>query len=303
MSAERQEPSSNEAPPAAAIWGRIEETIQLVNDLNRDSVYTRRDLAGLFDLGCSAIIPEGARANALNVESGHLNREIGLDFNARYGQRTSAITDQTTGGLSGTFVGLEWDLLSQGFLGNRRRGDLLERRAQAERLTGELARIQQTETCRARRVQERFRGMVPQLLEAKIELGRYQERLLRQGYLEGEALLDRYLDVRGNLKEDERRLRILRDTVHEENDPPPLRAYPPLVDLDIEALADASMGDSLRRRLGEVERRAIDLENDAAFDTRLSVFSRYSASRTLGNRDLEFGFRFSQPLFGGLFRK
>jgi len=286
---------------AAAVWGRIEETMQMVEDLNRDSVYTRRDLAGLFDLGCSAIIPEEARANALNEESGHLNREIGLDFDARYGQRTSAITDQTTGGLSGTFVGLEWDLLSQGFLGNRRRSDLLERRAQAERLTGELARIQQTETCRARRVQERFRGMVPQLLDAKIELGRFQERLLRQGYLEGEALLDTYLDVRGDVKEAERRLRILRDTVHEENDPPPLDAYPPLVDLDIESLADASLGDSLRRRLGEVERRAIELEDDAAFDTRLSVFSRYTANRDLDNRDVEFGFRFSQPLFGALF--
>jgi hypothetical protein len=43
------------------------------------------------------------------------------------------------------------------------------------------------------------------------------------------------------------------------------------------------------------------LEDDAAFDTRLSVFSRYSANRDLDNRDLEFGFRFSQPLFGALF--
>lgn len=301
MEAERQDLPSEEAFSAAAVWGRIEETMQMVEDLNRDSVYTQSDLAQLFDLGCTAIIPEEARANALDVESGHLNREIGLDFDARYGQRTSAITDQTTGGLSGTFVGVEWDLLSQGFLGNRRRSDLLERRAQAERLTGELARIQQTETCRARRVQERFRGMVPRLLRAQIELGRYQGRLLRQGYLEGEVLLDTYLEVRGNVKEAERRLRILRDTVYEENDPPPLDAYPPLLDFDIEALTGATVGDSLRRRLGEVERQAIDLEDDAAFDTRLSVFSRYTANRDLDNRDLEFGFRFSQPLFGALF--
>ncbi|PSQ81348.1 MAG: hypothetical protein BRD41_02750 [Bacteroidetes bacterium QS_1_63_11] len=279
-------PDEESFSPAAA-WGRIEETMQMVKDLSRDSVYTQRDLASLFDLGCSAIVPEEARADAFDVESGHLNREIGLDFDARYGQRTSSITDQTTGGLSGTFVGLEWDLLSRGFLGNRRRSDLLERRAQAERLTGELARIQRTETCRARRVQERFRGMVPRLLRAQIELGRYQERLLRQGYLEGEALLDTYLEVRGNVKEAERRLRVLRDSVHQENDPPPL--------------AGTTVGDSLRRRLGEVERRAIDLEDNAAFDTRFSVFSRYTASRTLDNRDLEFGFRFSQPLFGALF--
>ncbi|PSQ72643.1 MAG: hypothetical protein BRD31_00160 [Bacteroidetes bacterium QH_2_64_26] len=293
-------PDEESFSPAAA-WGRIEETMQMVKDLSRDSVYTQRDLASLFDLGCSAIVPEEARADAFDVESGHLNREIGLDFDARYGQRTSSITDQTTGGLSGTFVGLEWDLLSRGFLGNRRRSDLLERRAQAERLTGELARIQRMETCRARRVQERFRGMVPRLLRAQIELGRYQERLLRQGYLEGEALLDTYLEVRGNVKEAERRLRILRDTVHQENDPPPLDAYPPLVDFDVEALTGTTVGDSLRRRLGKVERQAIDLEDNAAFDTRFSVFSRYTATRTLDNRDLEFGFRFSQPLFGALF--
>jgi hypothetical protein len=301
MEAERRDLPSEGAFSAAAVWGRVEETMQMVEDLNQDSVYTRRDLGRLFDLGCTAIIPEDARANALDVESGHLNREIGLDFDARYGQRTSAITDNTTGGLSGTFVGLEWDLLSQGFLGNRRRSDLLERRAQAERLTGELARIQRIETCRARRVQERFRGMVPRLLRAQIELGRYQERLLRQGYLEGEALLDTYLEVRGDVKEAERRLTILRDTVHEANDPPPLDAYPPLLDFDIEELTGTTVGDSLRRRLGDVERRAIDLEDDAAIDTRFSVFSRYTANRDLDNRDLEFGFRFSQPLFGALF--
>jgi len=285
---------------AADAWERIQEVRQLVEEVNRDSVYTRRDVAGLFDLGCTAIIPEEARANALDVESGHLNQEFGLDFAARYGQRTSAITNQTAGGLSGTYVGLEWDLLSQGLLGNQRRSDLLERRAEAERLTGELVRIQRTETCRARRVRERFRGMVLRLLEAKVDLNRYQERLVRQAYLEGEALLDTYLEVRKNVKEAERRLTILRDTVHEENDPPPLDAYPPLVDIDLEALAGANVGDSLRRRLGEVERQAIDLEDDAAFDTRLSVFSRYTANRNLDNRDLEFGVRFSQPLFGWL---
>ncbi len=301
MGTERQGPSSNRAPSAAAIWGRIQETVELVNDLNKDSVYTRRNLAALFDLGCSAIIPEGARANALNVESDHLNQKLGLDFEARYGQRTSALNNQTAGGLSGTFVGLEWDLLSQGVLGNRRRSDLLARRAEAERLTGELSRIQQIETCRARRVQERFRGMVPRLLRAKIELGQYQERLLRQGYLEGESLLDTYLEVRGDVQEDKRRLTILRDTVYEENDPPALEVYPPLVNLDLEALTGTTVGDSLRRRLGEVERQAIDLRDDAAFGTRLSVFSRYTASRTLNNRDLEFGVRFSQPLFGPLF--
>ncbi|MFB6272584.1 MAG: hypothetical protein ABEL51_06790 [Salinibacter sp.] len=267
----------------------MRKTVQLVRDVSRDSVYTGADLAHLYDVGCDAIVPEAARSAALAEESTHLNRKLGLEVEGRYGQR---IQTGTGAGISGTYVGLDWSLLSQGLLGNQMRSNLLSARARAERLTAELARIQRTETCRARRVQGRFRGMVPRLLEAKIELGRYRKRLLRQAYLEGEVLLDTYLEVKGNVQEAERRLQTLRDSVHDENEPPPLDAYPPLIDFNFEALAQATVGDSLRRRLGKVERRAIDLQDDAAFDTRLSVFSR------LTPRAPEFGVRFSQPLTG-----
>ena len=286
--------------PAAA-WSRVREAARLVDRLGRDSVYTPVTLADLFEVGCAPVLPERARANALAREASHLDRNLGVEVEGRYGQRTTAILDETAGGLSGTYVGLEWDLLSQGLLGNRQRSNLLDARAQAERLTAELVQIQRTETCRARRVQERLRGMVPRLLEAKIEVSQDRQRLLRQAYLEGEALLDTFLEAKESVEEAERRLKILREEVHNEYDPAALDAFPPLPTLDFQALAQAGVGDSLRRELGRVERRLVALEEETTFDTRLSVFSRYTTTRTFKDRDVEFGLRLSQPLFGALF--
>lgn len=307
VSAQRRQPgpesrelSDGEEITPAAIWAQIQKTNELVGDLSRDTVFTMADLVEIFSVGCSPVRPEQARANALAQEASHSNRDLGIELNGRYGQRSRLVTDESGGGLSGTYLGLEWDLLSQGFLGNRQRSTLLETRARAERLSGELARIQRAETCRARRIQERIRGIIPRLLEDRIRLARYRQRLLRKAYLEGEALLDDFLEAKQAVKEAERRLKLLRDSVHREYDPPPLDAFPPLVRFDFEGLAQATLGDSLRRRLGEAERRSIALQDASTFDTRLSVFGRYTTTRTFQDRDFEVGLRFSQPLFGAL---
>lgn len=286
------------SPPV--IWDRIRQTTALVEKLSRDTIYTNGALAEIFSVGCSPVYPEEVRARALAEEATHAERNIGIDLEARYGQQTRAVVDEETGSLSGTYVGLDWNLLSSGFLGNRQQGDVLESRARAQRLSGRLAQIQRTETCRARRVQERLRGMIPRLLEAKLELARYRRRLVRQAYLEGEALLDTYLQTKEDVRETERRLEILRANVQGDYRPDTLSAFPPLLKLDFARLSQATLGDSLRRELGDVEQQAISLQDDAALDTRLSVFGRYTTTRTLENRDFEFGLRFSQPLFGSL---
>ena len=293
-----QDTASGARLSPTASWNRIREAVQLVQRVSRDSVYTQAALAELFDVGCDPARPEQVRADALARESSHFDQNLGLNFEARYGQRTRAVVDETTGGLSGTYVGLEWDLLSQGLLGNRRRSTLLDARARTERLSGRLAQIQRIETCRARRIQERLRGMVPRLLETKITLSEDRQRLLRRAYLEGETQLDTFLEAKKETEDAKRRLKVLREKVHDEYVPDPLNAFPPLLNLDFQALAQARTGDSLRKELGEKERRVVALKDKERFDTRLSVFSRYTASRTLNGRDFEFGVRFSQPLFG-----
>lgn len=293
-----QDPASEMSLSPSASWERIQEAIRLAKTLSQDSVYTSANLAEIFEVGCDPARPEQARANALAQESSHFGRKLGLEAEARYGQETRAIVDETAGGLSGTYVGLEWDLLSQGIVGNRQRSNLLKARARTERLTGTLARIQRTETCRARRVQERLRRMVPRLLEAKIGVAEDRQQLLRRAYLEGDALLDPYLEAKETTEAANRRLRTLRGNVHDEYEPAALNTFPPLLNLDFQALAQARVGDSLRKELGAAERRVVALEDEATFDTRLSVFGRYAATRTLNNRDFEFGVRLSQPLSG-----
>lgn len=140
--------------------------------------------------------------------------------------------------------------------------------------------------------------MVPRLLETKITLSEDRQRLLRRAYLEGEAQLDTFLEAKKATEDAKRRLKVLREKVYDESAPDPLNAFPPLLNLDFQALAQAQTGDSLRKELGETERRVVALKDKEKFDTQLSVFSRYTASRTLDDRDFEFGVRLSQPLFG-----
>lgn len=285
-----------------AAWSQIQAATELVKRQSRDSVYSEKALVDIFTLNCSHPRPEYARSEALTREASHLDQNIGLEFEARYGQETGPVLGENAGGgLSGTYVGLDWDLLSQGFYGNRKRSNLLQARARTERLTGRLAQIQRTETCRARQVQERFRGMLPRLLEAKIKVGGYRTRLLRRAYLDGDVLLDTYLEAKGDTEEARRRLDTYRGMAQRRDIPDPLRTYPPLLGFKFDSLSQAGYGDSLRRELGRIERKAVSLQDEAAFDTRLSVFGRYTTTRTFDNRDFEFGVRLTQPVFGALF--
>ena len=293
-------PDSVGIDPEAA-WTRIRKAAGLVETLSRDSVYRAKDLAEIFDVNCSPVRPRQAQSEALAQEASHLNRNLGIDLEARYGQETRLTTRTFAGSLSGTYVGLDWDLLSRGLWGNRQRSDLLRARAEAERLSGTLAHIQRTETCRARRIQERLRGMLPQLLKTKIKLSTHRKQLLRRAYLEGEALLDDFVKAKEEVEEARQQLRSLRKNLEGTPRPDPLKAFPPLPELEFDSLSLASTGDSLRRRLGEVERRMVSLRDEAALDTRLSVFGRYTTTRTFSDRDVEFGLRVSQPLFGALF--
>ncbi|MFB6230247.1 MAG: SPOR domain-containing protein [Salinibacter sp.] len=293
-------PDSMGIDPEAA-WTRIRKAAGLVETLSRDSVYSAEDLPEIFDVNCSPVRPGQARSEALAREASHLNRNLGIDLEARYGRETRPTTGPFASSLSGTYVGVDWDLLSRGLWGNRQRSNLLRARAKAERLSGTLAYIQRTETCRARRIQERLRGMLPRLLKTEVRLSTHRKRLLRRAYLEGDALLDDFVEAKEETEEARQRLRSLREDLKGKPRPDPLKAFPPLPGLEFDSLSLASTGDSLRRRLGEAERRMVSLRDDAALDTRLSVFGRYTTTRTFNDRDFEFGLRVSQPLFGALF--
>lgn len=303
LSAVAQTPySDTTAPSLATVWADLEQAVALVDRINTDSLHARDRPRALFAVGCALPRPEEGQARALEHEASFLQGNVGVSIEGRYGQETRQFTDDFGAGLSGTFVGLDWDLLSSGFLGNRRASKVRAIRARAARTRGALAHIQRTETCRARRVQTRFEGLVASALDAKIRLAAYQKYLVRRAYLEGETLLDDLLDVESELRSSRQRLRQIREERRTETDLPPFQSLPPLWDLDFADLERAPHGDSLRRVLGDVRRSEIALQEKTTWDTRLSVFGRYSTSPVSGNDDVEFGVRIRQPLFGSLFR-
>lgn len=295
-------PADTTTPALATVWADVEQTVALVDRINTDSLHTSDRPRALFAVGCALPRPEQARVRALEREASFLRGNVGLSLEARYGQETRQFADNFGSGLSGTFVGLDWDLLSGGFLGNRRASTLRSTRARTARLQGALAHVQRTETCRARRVQTRFDGIVASALDAKLQLATYQKDLVRRAYLEGETLLEDLLDIESELRTSRRRLSSIREKKHSETEPPPFQSLPPLWQLNFSGLARATHGDSLRRALGDLRRTEIALQEKTTWDTRLSVFGRYSTRQMSSDDDFEFGVRVRQPLFGSLFR-
>ena len=288
--------ASASAPPStiadADAWQGVRQALAFVDRLHQASPsYSARDA---FAVNCSVPQPGAARAAALRSEARDAARDIGLDAEARYGTESATIVGAEGSGLSGTYAGLSWDLLSGGLWDSLHRDDLLDTRATAERLRGELTHLQRTEACRAQQVRRKFDVMDDSLAHLRVRLGRTHQQLVRKAYLNGTRGLERLLEVQAQVEAAHQRRRALQR--HPPPPPPAFRHFPPLWDLDFAALGAAQHGDSLRQRLGAAARAEVRLEDRLASDARLSAFSRYRMGRLTQQDGLEVGLSVRYPL-------
>ncbi len=287
-------PSDTLSPSQA--WTLIERSVKFVDYLHSESY--REDLtpAESFRTDCTISDPHRSEARALEKKAQAEERDIGLDIEARYSNKPFGAVgeEEFANGLSGAYIGAEWDILSGGFLNSIRRADLLNTQSHSERLRGTLAQVRRNEACRAREVRRKFDVVDDSLTQVRISLGRYHQRIVRQGYFNKRVGLERLLEVQAQLESARQRNRAL--TRHPS--PPQLAFlhFPPLWNLDFAALRSASRGDSLRKALGRTSRQETRLENRLGQDTRLSVFTRYRLERFSQQGGLEVGIRASQPL-------
>lgn len=280
-----------------AAWRHVDRAVAMVDRMHRTPPSSRLTPKEAFTVDCSIPRPDAARAVALSREARHARREIGLDLEGRYGQETAVAAGggEFGGGISGTFVGLEWDLLSAGLWQSRWRDDLLETRAKAKRLRESLTTVQRRESCRSRRVPHHFDAMDRSLSSMRIELGETYQQRARRSYLNGNADLERLIEAQSQLTEVRQHLQALR--ARTERPRTSFQHFPPLWTLDFEALRNTQRGDSLRRRLADAQREEVRLQNRLSWDARLSTFGRYRFDRlSLQDSGWEFGLRVQYPV-------
>lgn len=295
--------------PGQQRWGQIRRIHQWVQSLSDSTP----EPTSLFELSCRPHQPDRQRARALAREARQVRQGTGLELIGRFEYETEAgqfgeprpnRQDEDLAGLSGTYAGLRWNLLSGGRADYENQGDLLETRARQARLNARIDTREQQNRCRARKVQERLNQILIELLEYKLELGESWIEATRRAYLSGQLELETLLQAQEEVQEARRR-RATRKHNFRARGVEPVRHLPPLIELDFAALEKRIRQDTSLRQLEESGQQLARMREDAQLDTRLSLFGRYEFDQRRDNDSQQFvgeglavGVQFSQPLGG-----
>ncbi|MCG8467220.1 MAG: hypothetical protein MJB57_03290 [Gemmatimonadetes bacterium] len=242
--------------------------------------------------------PEEARAAALRAESRALRSNPAVDFEA------SARTSGTGGDLGlndegGTYAGLSWNLLSDGWRENRLRGALLEARAQMAEEDGARAMAEIQIRCVIRELEGRFAPLRLRLARLERETLTELADLKREAYFRGVIRLDELLETDRELERLTRRAGYLAAIVDGLAADASVERFPPVVRLDFDGLLERLAARDAADAMTVLETRALELEDRLEGRTRLRVFARYELeNRTNGGEGVSLGMRVQVPLFG-----
>lgn len=253
--------------------------------------------AALLGEDCGLPEPERARAAAYQEAAKGLRQQRGLQINGYYAtDRSSAIHDDTD---YGAYVELSWDVLREGYLDYRDQAEAATIQTGMAELHGDLASQRRAMRCARDRIHTRFAGLRSLLLTLKLDLMDPVHRIERRAYFKGWNHLDDLLVSEADLV-------LLRAELARLHDGSSLRRAametpafnPPLLDIDMVALADAIHADRRHDRLQDLEQHLTKLAHQERRN-RLRLFVRQQFDG-VGSDDVVAGVRVSVPL--GQFR-
>ncbi|MGR8921951.1 MAG: hypothetical protein ACU85V_20235, partial [Gammaproteobacteria bacterium] len=272
--------------------------------------------AALIGADCDALVPEAFENAALRADADGLDDDLGLDLRGGYiyresggsGADASQPFDDTlnydTGGGAGaggdrhdTFLELSYDLLSSGYRRRRDRSAILRGRAELASMEAEALRLERRQLCRHEYLAASFVEPRARLLDLKRELLSELLPLTRRSYLEGLQFADRYWDVQGELRLARAELEQLSLVWNTPAGGPLNDRYPPLIEMDFDALLAETRDTTDLTRRTLVHKEVLRREHRARNEDRLRLFVR-SEQDVKESFDPEFvaGIRFSVPL-------
>ncbi len=245
--------------------------------------------------GCETRHPEAIEAYQLRAQAEEEAEDLGLRFNGSFSSGKLTDDDEPT-----AYLELSWDVLRQGYRANSNRAEALYREARLAELRGEMEAQKREQFCRRYALARSFAGLKSQLLTLNLEITEPIYKIERRAYFKGWSLLDDFLVSESELDIIRRELAYLHSSPEFDANIVALQ-NPPVIDVDMVAIAEAVRNDERLHELSLTEQQALEYYDKAAQKSRLRLFLRSEFDRPTGDNyqtDLVAGLRFSIPLDG-----
>ena len=288
---------ANDAPihperHAEKLWAILHQTHDRLEQLMQVNA-NRDQINKILTQSCDAPDPSHQLVRALHAEA--KDKESNHGFSVR-GAYTSESLNNTDGD-GNAYLELSWDLLRQGYQGNKQQAGRLYRQAEIEALRGRIDNFDHTYKCRRYQFHEIFAGMQTSLQILKLELMEPVYQIEKRAYFKGWSYLDEYFISEQDIRLARDELRKL-SQVSYSNRELLGTINPAVIDVDISAVITAISEDDRSEKLAQLNRQLLQDNYQNRQDDRLRLFLRKEFD-VEGGGDQEgvvAGVRFTIPL-------
>lgn len=259
------------------------------------------ELAAPSDSVCANLSVAAAEADLYTARADARARDFGLGLEA--GVRGDFADDPADEGFPGAYVGLSWEVLQSGLFENRKLTDLYRIRSEAAMLESQVEELREANRCRALAGSLAFAPLARTLLDQKAEAVGLLTDAYREAYLSGFGDLESVLAAEQEAARTESEIASLDALRRLELDSlATVRAFPPAVDLDIQALLARHGATGPQYDLVQLREQEIRLQRRVDSRTRLRLYMRYGVRPRDNGPDANGfvgGVVFRMPLFQG----
>lgn len=277
---------------ADKLWAILHQVTERLE--SRMLVNTNREqINNILMQECETPDPNTMLVLALQAEAKNKQANRGLSVRGAY---TSKSLSDNNGDAS-AYLELSWDILRQGYKGNKRQADALYRQASIEALRGQIKHFDKTYRCRRYQLNQTFVGIQANLISLKLELMEPVYKIEKRAYFKGWSYLDELLISEQDIRVARDELKYLNSDSHW-NDGLMKITNPAVIDVDMSAVINAIRQDKRAEKLSNLNRQSLNEKYQYRQNDRLRLFLRkeFDVTGNSNQSGVVAGVRFIVPL-------
>ncbi len=279
-------------PEADKLWAILHQVTEHLDERMQENS-SPAHINNILMQDCETPNPNSFLVMALQAEARNKQSNPGLSVRGAYTNQT--LRDNIDD--SNAYLELSWEILRQGYRGNKQQADNLYRQAKIEALRGRIRRFNKTYRCRRYQLNETFVGLQASLVSLKLELMEPVYQVERRAYFKGWSYLDELLVSEQDIKLAREELKYLNSDSHW-NDALMQSVNPAAVDVDMPAVIEAIRKDQQVEKLSQLLKQSLKGKNRYRSNNRLRFFLRkeFDVSGRGSRNGVAAGVKFIIPL-------
>jgi len=277
---------------AEKLWAILHQVTNRLED--RMQVDTSQDhINNILTQDCETPDPNNLLVLALQAEAKNKQSNHGLSVRGAYTSESLSDND----GDASAYLELSWDILRQGYKGNKRQAEALYRQAKIEALHGQIKRFDKTYRCRRYQLNETFVGIQASLITLKLELMEPVYQIEKRAYFKGWSYLDDLLVSEQDIRVARDELKYLNSDSHW-NEGLMKLVNPAVIDVDMSAVINAIRKDERAEKLNFLNRQSLKDKYQYRHNDKLRLFLRkeFDVGGSGNDEGVVAGVRFTVPL-------